>query len=133
MMTTFTESKYNDVIDYVEISHKNTSSKKIKHYLSLKRKRSKRSPDKLKNNIKSIKNKKNKKQIKTNFNFSEINENLNLEKNIENPNSDNHPIKFQNFSKNIFSVITSFLRIDDLLKLKNIGSHNIRLCINEIF
>jgi len=132
MMTTFTESKYNDVIDYVEISHKNTSSKKIKHYLSLKRKRSKRSPDKLKNNIKSIKNKKNKKQIKTNFNFSEINENLNLEKNIENPNSDNHPIKFQNFSKNIFSVITSFLRIDDLLKLKNIGSHNIRLCINEI-
>ena len=40
--------------------------------------------------------------------------------------------KFQDFSKNALSVIFSYLTFDDLLKLKNIGSRNVRNYINEI-
>ena len=42
-------------------------------------------------------------------------------------------IAFQNFSKNILSIIVSYLRIDDLLKLKAVGSRRLSLLINEIF
>ena len=40
--------------------------------------------------------------------------------------------KFQDFSKNAFSVIFSYLTFNDLLKLKNVGSRNIYNYIKEI-
>ena len=41
-------------------------------------------------------------------------------------------IKFQYLPKNIFSVIFAYLRMVDFLKLKNVGSHSIRIYINEL-
>ena len=95
------------------------TTKKNRNYLRLKRKRS---PINLKDNDKCIisfeRTKKKEKCIK-----------LIKEQKTENVNT----IKLQDLSKNVFSIITSYLRIDDLLKLKNIGSHKIRLYIIELF
>ena len=51
---------------------------------------------------------------------------------IDNEEDKQKSIKFQNFSKNVFSLIFAYLKADDLLKLKDIGSHSIRLYINEL-
>ena len=112
----FNENKINSLINPKYLSYKNHSLSISKKYLSLKRKRS---PNNSKDDIKSIENLRNLITISPPPKILK-------ERKIE-------TIKFQNFSKNVLSIITSYLRIDDLLKLKNIGSRNIRLFINELF
>lgn len=112
----FNEKKINSLINPKYLSYKNHSLSINKKYLSLKRKRS---PNNSKDDIKSIENLRNLITISPPPKILK-------ERKIE-------TIKFQNFSKNVLSIITSYLRIDDLLKLKNIGSRNIRLFINELF
>jgi len=112
----FNEKKINSLINPKYLSYKNHSLSISKKYLSLKRKRS---PNNSKDDIKSIENLRNLITISPPPKILK-------ERKIE-------TIKFQNFSKNVLSIITSYLRIDDLLKLKNIGSRNIRLFINELF
>ena len=54
-------------------------------------------------------------------------------KKIGNEETDeNIKFKFQNFSKNIFSIILAYLKIDDILKLKDVGSSNIHFVIREL-
>ena len=118
----FTENKIKDIISP---NNNSDSTKKTIKYLTLKRNRS---PPKLNDIIKSTV--KINKKMKLNL--------LSSEKKSEKKDaikSTNPPIpfKFQNFSKNIFSVIFSYLKIDDLLKLINTGSRNIRLYIQELF
>ena len=112
----FNEKKINSLINPKYLSYKNHSLSISKKYLRLKRKRS---PNNSKDDIKSIENLRNLITISPPPKILK-------ERKIE-------TIKFQNFSKNVLSIITSYLRIDDLLKLKNIGSRNIRLFINELF
>ena len=101
------------------MSEKNKISNKNRNYLRLKRKRS---PINLKDNDKCIISfERTKKKEKANILIK------------ENKTEDIKTIKFQDLSKNVLSIITSYLRIDDLLKLKNIGSHKILLYINELF
>ena len=90
------------------------TTKKNRNYLRLKRKRSP-----INNDIISFERTKKKEKCNK----------LIKEKKAEDFNT----IKFQDLSKNVLSIITSYLRIDDLLKLKNIGSHKIRLYIIELF
>ena len=128
MMTSiFTENKINELIVLTDISQNKDSLSTYKKYLNLKRKRS---PNKQKSGIQSA----GKVQYKTK-NIFNLSKNKEKAKSTEIKKEEQHPntIKFQNFSNNIFSIIFSFLRIDDLLKLKNIGSHNIRIYINELF
>ena len=112
----FNENKINSLINPKYLSYKNNSLSTSKKYLRLKRKRS---PNNSKDDLKSIENLRNLITISPPHTILK-------EKKIE-------TFKFQNFSKNVLSIITSYLRIDDLLKLKNIGSRNIRLFINELF
>lgn len=91
-----------------------------KNYLNNKRKRS---YSKLKEGIQSIE--KSKKKMKKDNEDDKQKEKSIIEKN-------KNSIKLQNFSKNIFSLIFAYLRVDDLLKLKDIGSHSIRLYISEL-
>ena len=92
-----------------------TATKKNRNYLRLKRKRS---PI---NNDKCI------------LSFERTKKKEKCNKSKEKKDEDFNTIKFQDLSKNVLSIITSYLRIDDLLKLKNIGSHKIRLYIIELF
>ena len=128
MMTSiFTENKIKELIVLNDISKNKGLLSTYKNYLNVKRKRS---PYKKETGIQSTEKVQNKN--KSNFNFSKKKEKTNtpeIKKEEKHPNT----IKFQNFSNNIFSIIFSYLRIDDLLKLKNIGSHNIRKYINESF
>jgi hypothetical protein len=95
------------------------TTKKNRNYLRLKRKRS---PINLKDNDKCI------------ISFERTKKKEKCNKLIkEKKTEDFNTIKFQDLSKNVLSIITSYLRIDDLLKLKNIGSHKIRLYIIELF
>lgn len=97
------------------------TTKKNRNYLRLKRKRS---PINLIDNDKCIISfERTKKKEKEKCNI------IIKEKKTENIST----IKLEDLSKNVFSIITSYLRIDDLLKLKNIGSHKIRLYIIELF
>jgi len=122
MTTSFLKSNLND--EFLTSSNllikKNYSltTKKNRNYLRLKRKRS---PINLKDNYFERTKKKEK------YN------NFIKEKKIEKTEDVISIIQFQDLSKNILSIITSYLRIDDLLKLKNIGSHKIRLYIIELF
>ena len=126
MTSIFTEKKINELIVLTDISQNKGSLSTHKNYLNLKRKRS---PYKQKSRMKSIE--KYPKKEKSNFNILKNNEKVKPIEIKEEQNSD--IIRFQNFSNNIFSLIFSYLRIDDLLKLKNIGSHNIRIYISELF
>lgn len=126
MTSIFTENKINEIIILNDISKKDDPLSTYKNYLNLKRKRS---PYKQKIGINSIE----KFQNKNKNNFI-ISNNEDKAKPIEiKKEQPSNIIKFQNFSNNIFSIIFSYLRIDDLLKLKNIGSHNIRIYINKLF
>ena len=133
MSNLLTEFNINEINGSQETFYKfnySKSSKKVKNYLKLKRKRS---SHKLKNDDTILKE--TIKKIKTNCNSIEIEKSIDnkiAKKEIQNTNNTNNVIKFQNFSKYILSIIAAFLRVDDLIKLKNIGSHNIRICINEI-
>jgi len=125
MTTSFLNSNLNDELltssnlpikkDY------SLTTKKNRNYLRLKRKRS---PINLKNN--SFERTKKKEKSNNNNNFIK-------EKKAEKTEDVISTINFQDLSKNVLSIITSYLRIDDLLKLKNIGSHKIRLYIIELF
>ena len=125
MTTSFLNSNLNDELltssnlpikkDYSLTTEKN------RNYLRLKRKRS---PIILKDN--SFERTKKKEKSNNNNNFIK-------EKKAEKTEDVISTINFQDLSKNVLSIITSYLRIDDLLKLKNIGSHKIRLYIIELF
>ena len=122
MTSFFTENKIKDIISP---KHNSNSTTKTIKYLALKRKRS---PSKLNDIIKSTV--KINKKMKLNLLSSEKkSEKKDAIKSTISP----IPFKFQNFSKNVFSVIFSYLKIDDLLKLINTGSRNIRLYIQELF
>lgn len=132
MISFFTKNQINEINSLIDFSKIKGESNTTKNYLNLKRKRP---HNELKESIKSIE--KFPKKFKTNFNISEVNQQQNeceKEKSIIKVKiiKKGNSIKFQNFSKNIFSVIFTYLRIDDLLKIRNIGSHNIRLCVNEL-
>ena len=125
MSSFFNENNINEKINsselFIDINYSSTPNKK---YLSQKRKRS---ANKLEDNIKSIE--KIKKKIIKNSPYIKIETEIKIEKK---KNKEISRIKFQKFSKNIIFIISSYLRIDDLLKLKNIGSHNIRLYMIEL-
>ena len=120
------ENNINEIIISIQSIHNmNNSSKDNIQYLSQKRKRNLENTK----DIVSLKEKV-KKKIKDNK------LNLKIEGKDENKKKEEYTtttLKLQNLSKNIFSIISSYLRIDDLLKLKNIGSHNIRLYIIDLF
>ena len=122
MTSFFTENKIKDIISP---KHNSNSTTKTIKYLALKRKRS---PSKLNDIIKSTV--KINKKMKPNLLSSEK---KSEKKDAIKSTSSPIPFKFQNFSKNVFSVIFSYLKIDDLLKLINTGSRNIRLYIQELF
>ena len=88
--------------------------KKTKKFLNHKRK-----TDIHSDNFLLLKNKKNKKLNNANIK-------------IELTSSNNQLFKFQNFSKNNLSIIFSFLKLDDIMKLKSIGCRNVYNYIKEI-
>ena len=91
-----------------------SQEKKTKKFLNHKRK-----TDIHSDNFLLLKNKKNKKVNNANIK-------------IELTSSNNQLFKFQNFSKNNLSIIFSFLKLDDLMKLKSIGCRNVYNYIKEI-
>ena len=116
------EKEINELLEEINMPKKYDSSSSNENsgnykYLKMKRKRS---PDN--NNIHD-----NNKPV-------EIIEKVEKKESSPNIVDDTHKtIKFQNFSKYILFIITSYLRIDDLLKLKNVGSRRLSLLINEIY
>lgn len=125
MTSLFTENKIDEIIN-TEEDQKNSQSSTTKYYLKLKRRRGR---CKLDDDDEPLLEKQNKK-IKNNFNSTKV-KNV-VKKDRKNKEKIISTIKFQDFSKNVFSIIITYLRIDDILKLKNIGSHNIRLYISEL-
>lgn len=121
MNSIFTEDKINELCNSSVIPKIKDYIFENKSYLNMKRKRS---PKLLKEGIKSLEKLKNKIKKDSEPTIKQ-NEKAEVKKKAE-------TLKFQTFSKNIYTVIFAYLRIDDLLKLKNIGSHNIRLYINEL-
>ena len=112
------EKEINELLKEINMPKKNDSSSSNENnnnykYLKMKRKRSP-----VNNNIKD-----------DNKSMEIIEK---VEKMESSPNIVDETIKFQNFSKYILFIITSYLRIDDLLKLKNVGSRRLFLLINEI-
>ena len=122
MTSSFLNSNLNEYVASSNLFIKkdySLTTKKNRNYLRLKRKRS---PINLKDNDKCI------------ISFERTKKKEKCNKLIkEKKTEDFNTIKFQDLSKNVLSIITSYLRIDDLLKLKNIGSHKIRLYIIELF
>ena len=121
MNSFFAENKINELCNSATTPKIKDEFLLDKNYLNNKRKRS---YNELMEGIQSIE--KSKKKIKIDNEDDKQKEESIKEKN-------KNSIKFQNFSKNIFSLIFAYLKVDDLLKLKDIGSHSIHLYISELF
>ena len=118
MNSVFPENKKNELSNSSITSYiKGGSILQAKNYLENKRKRINKD---LKEGIDIFK-----KKIENDSNETKKNKKIEEKK-------EESTFKFQNLSKNIFSIIFAYLRLDDLLKLKFIGSKSILLYVNDL-